>query len=325
MLLALLAFIAPALAHGTFFGTVLSVESAKGEVIVARDKSATEPALTAAYHVDHATLAKLAAGDRVRAVEDEHTTPTTLQDVMIASSGSVLSGAPLSPIREVKQSAIGDHVPTTTLVDQDGKPFTLARYIGQDIVIGFIYTRCRDPRECPLTTAKFGQLQTLYAKRDVHLLEVTLDPQFDTPAVLKAYAKKFSADPTRWTFAGGTQENVLNFDSAFGLNPFTDPNVGIIHGETMAIIDKTGVIRDLIYTNSWSSDQITAELDKSDGLSSNLFARFDLWLSDKAVSVCGNDVAGFDGFTDLMIILVILGAVGWLLWRLYRALGPSVR
>jgi len=298
---------------------VLAVEASKGEAVVARTASKTEPAVTATYRIDPKQLGKLQPGDKIAATEDETTKPVTLDDVMIGLRGTSLTGGPASPVREVEQLAIGDKVPSARLVDQDGTTFAPARYRGQDLIVGFIYTRCRDARECPLTTAKVGQLQTMFAKRNVALLEVTLDPQYDTPAVLKRYAKGFGANPARWTFATGAPNDVLNFDAAFGLDPFADPSVGLIHGETLAVIDKTGAIRDLIYTNSWSPNEIAAELDSVDGVASNPFERFDLWLKRAAVAMCGDSVAGFDGILDLAVVLAIFAATGYLVWRLARA------
>lgn len=296
------------------------MQAASGEAVVARAATADEPAATASYRVDAATLAKIHPGDRLAATEDESTKPSTLRDVLVESTGGALTGGPVSPIREVKELAIGDPAPSQTLVDQDGTPFTLARYASKYVVLGFIYTRCRDARECPLTTAKFGLLQRTFAKRDdVALLEVTIDPAFDTPAVLKKYATSYGYDPKRWTFAGGDEESVLNFDAAFGINPFADPKVGLIHGETLAVVDPKGLVRDLIYTNAWSPGEISSDIDGLEGKASNPIAQLDLWLSRAAVAMCGNSVNGFDGFFDLLVVVVIFSAIGWGFWRLYRA------
>ncbi|HEY8321759.1 MAG TPA: SCO family protein [Candidatus Baltobacteraceae bacterium] len=321
-ILAVLVALAPAQAHGAFRGTVLTVLASKGEAVVSRDAALREAGATAVYRFEPATLAKLHAGDRIAATEDETGSTPTLRDVMVETGRAATA---LSPERDVTQLSIGDAAPNATLTDQDGRPFSLARYRGRDLVIGFIYTRCRDARECPLTTAKFRELQTIYAKRDVGLLEVTLDPEYDTPKVLKAYANAYGADPSRWTFATGPQGKVLDFDAAFGLNPFADPSTGIIHGETLAIVDKAGKIHDLIYTNSWSPAEITAELDEIDGLASNPIARFDLWLSHTAVAMCGDGVSGFDGIVDLLVVLAIFAALGYAFWRLYRAMFGGAR
>lgn len=296
--------------------------ASKGEAIVSRDPEPREPGVTAAYRIDPAMLAKLHAGDRIAATEDESGSPTALRDVLVEAARAATA---VSAERDVPQLNIGDRVPDATLTDQDGKPFTLARYRGRDLVLGFIYTRCRDARECPLTSAKFHELQTLYAKRDVGLLEVTLDPEFDTPPVLKKYANVYGADSARWTFGTGPQNDVLNFDAAFGLNPFADPSQGIIHSETLAIVDKAGKIHDLIYTNSWSPGEVTAELNEIDGVASNPIARFDLWLSRAAVAMCGDSVSGFDGIVDLLVVLAIFAALGYALWRVYRAFFGTVR
>ncbi len=319
MMLAFLACLVDADAHGAFRGTVLAIQASKGTAIVERDKTAEEAGVTAPYRIDAASLAKLHPGDRIAATEDESAKPSILRDVMIDANTT----AP-SAVREVNQLAIGDKVPRTTLVDQDGRPFTLARYLGKNLVVGFIYTRCRDARECPLTTSKFGQMQTMFAKRGVGLLEITLDPQYDTPAVLKRYATTFGADPARWTFAPGAPNDVLDVDAAFGLDPFADPTVGLIHTETLAIVDKTGTISDLIYTNAWTPHEIGAELDRLDGIATNPFETLDLWLKRAAVAACGDSVAGFDGILDLAVVLAIFAAAGYLLWRIYRAFGRAI-
>jgi protein SCO1/2 len=228
-------------------------------------------------------------------------------------------------MREVTVLQVGDKVPQTTLVDQTGARFTFAKYLGQNLVVAFIYTRCPDQRECPLTSAKFGGLQQQLRGRDVHLIEMTLDPQFDTPAVLARYATVYGADPARWTFGTGKVDDVLNVDAAFGVDPFVDPRFGLIHSETLAMIDRRGTIRDLIYTNAWRPAEIISELDGLDNRAQNPIARLDLWLSKAAVAVCGSGVAGFSGFADLLVVLALFGGFGWLFWRLYRWIATSAR
>jgi cytochrome oxidase Cu insertion factor (SCO1/SenC/PrrC family) len=226
--------------------------------------------------------------------------------------------APPGLLHNVRQLQVGDKVPQTPLVDQHGVTFTLSKYLGSDVLLAFIYTRCRDRRECPLTSAKFRELQDSVRGRPVHLIEATIEPRYDSPHVLDRYGLRYGADASRWTFATGESNNVLDFAAAFGVNPFADPRVGLIHSETLAVIDRSGTIRDLIYTNAWSPNEVVAELDALDRRASNPIALADLWLSRAAVAICGNSVAGFDGFVDLLVVIAIFAALTWVFWRLYR-------
>jgi cytochrome oxidase Cu insertion factor (SCO1/SenC/PrrC family) len=86
------------------------------------------------------------------------------------------------------------------LVDMNGANVDLEHGVS---IVSFIYTRCPDPRMCPLVTAKFARMAKLLDGTPVHLVEITLDPGYDTPAVLRAYARAAGADGDRWTFATG--------------------------------------------------------------------------------------------------------------------------
>lgn len=319
IVIALLAYGGAAAAQN-LHGTVLAVQAMQGTVVLNTTASKDMPAMTMQYRVaSPAALKMLHVGATIDANVDRATSPFTLSGVR------EVGVAPLgpSPIREVKALQIGDTVPSTLLIDQQEHPFTLAAFRGQNLAIDFIYTRCPDPRECPLTTAKFNELQKLLAGTNTHLLLVTLDPQYDTPAVMAHYAKINGADPKKWTLATGNMNDVLNFDAAFGLDPFEQGDGNLIHGETLALVDSSGIIRNLVYTNSWSTQEIVSEINGLNHKATNIFQTVDLWLSSAAVSVCGNNVAGFDGFTDLLVLLAIVALFSWIFWRVFRAIMGS--
>src|SRR6202043_685405 len=100
-----------------------------------------------------------------------------------------------------------------------------------------IYTRCRDARECPLVSAKFHVLQEKTKPNELRLVEVSIDPAFDRPAVLARYARTFEADPARWTFLTGDPQKVLDFALSFDVTAFSDPHAGMIHNERTVIVD----------------------------------------------------------------------------------------
>ena len=323
----LLAASAGAAAHETSVeGLVLGLFPAQGRAVVRLDV-AHESSFTSTVRLLPASLARtLAIGDRFAATADADASPPTLSAVHVlgklAVTGSqavqLANSAPV--IRNVRHSSIGDAVPATAFVAQNGKPFSLRALRGQSVVMAFIYTRCGDARECPLVSAKFLALQRKLRGEPVHLVEVTLDPSYDRPEVLARYGRLFGFDPARWTLLTGDPQKVLDFAAQFEVTAFPDPRVGLIHTERTVLIDPNGIVRNTIDEGAWLPDEIVAELRAERGLASNPLARLDLWLSSAAVAVCGNSVASFSGFADLLIVLAIFGATIYLLWRLARSL-----
>lgn len=103
-----------------------------------------------------------------------------------------------------------NYFPNVPLVTQDGKTvhFYSDLLKGKMVVINFIYTKCTD--SCPMETAKLAQVQRLLddrVGRDVFFYSISIDPQRDTPAELKAYADKFHVKPG-WLFLTGEKADV---------------------------------------------------------------------------------------------------------------------
>ena len=108
-------------------------------------------------------------------------------------------------IPETTRSAVSYTVPDVPLVRDDGKAVRLPQELndGRPVVLSFVYTSCTTV--CPVTSATLAELQRrLGAARDsVHLVSITIDPEFDTPARLREYAKLFGAGP-EWQHYTGT-------------------------------------------------------------------------------------------------------------------------
>jgi protein SCO1/2 len=300
-------------------GIVLALTPKTGEAIIRHDAFGSMPAMTMPFKVvPSAELGTLQPGNEIRGTVDMSSDPWTLRDITVQSTQPVTTAV---PYRRVTPLHIGDAVPDVpSFIDQNGRPFTFASLRGQDVVLSFIYTRCQDPRMCPLISAKFNALQHRIGSRNMHLVEVTLDPSYDRPPVLKRYAKAFGANPSRWTLVTGDADPALDFAARFGISAFPDPSIGIIHSENTVLIDPDGRITDMITENAWQPDEIIAAIDQAHGEASNPFARFNLWLSRTAVAVCGNNVAAFSGVRDLAVVLVIFSALGYLLFRLARGI-----
>lgn len=298
-------------------GVVLSVLAQHHQVVVRCDAVGSKPSLTKLFRLSpKVDAASLHAGDHIVGLVDEDTGGSLLDDVRVVPETA--APPPPSAVRVVQALNVGDRMPATRFVDQLGRGFDFADFRGKSVVLAFIYTRCRDPKECPLISSNFHELQKRFANGPYHLVEITLDPNYDQPSVLARYAARFGADPNHWTLGTGSPGTVLDFDARFGIDPFADPRLGLIHTERTVLIDPDGKIVDFIDQAGWSPADISARLQAVESRSSNLLARLDFELSKAAVAVCGNRVAGFSGLGDLAIVLVIVGAAGWLLQRLAR-------
>lgn len=103
-----------------------------------------------------------------------------------------------------------DYFPNVPLQTQDGKTVMFYDDLLKDkkVLIDFVYERCE--QSCPLDTAKMAQVQKLYGDRigrDLFMYSISLDPEHDTPKVLKEYAAQYGAGPG-WLFLTGKRQDV---------------------------------------------------------------------------------------------------------------------
>jgi protein SCO1/2 len=299
-------------------GVVLGLTPDRQGVIVRHDAFGGMPAMTMPFAVlPRGRAAELQTGAIIDADADMTTNPWTLRNVKSTAAESLTS---VPGLRHVAALRVGDYVPDQLpFVDQNGNAFSFAQLRGQDVVLAFIYTRCQDARMCPLISGKFHQLQTQMGARKMHLVEITLDPTYDRPPVLARYGRMFGADPKRWTLAVGNADATLDFAARFGVSSIPDPNIGIIHSEDTVIIGPDDRIEQMISENAWTADEILAQIDASRHRASNPFERFNLYLSEKAWALCGNNQSTFNALQDVSIVVIILALlwiIGRRLWRM---------
>ena len=108
------------------------------------------------------------------------------------------------------------HVPDVQLTRDDGKKVSLPDELndGRAVVLNFIFTTCSSL--CPLSSQTFAQFQRKLGpeSRNVHLISISTDPEEDTPARLREYARKFGARPG-WEHYTGTLEASVATQRAF--------------------------------------------------------------------------------------------------------------
>jgi|GEM_PF-5835719 len=153
-----------------------------------------------------------------------------------------------------------DPIPAYALIDQNGDAFRMSRFDGEHVLIGFVFSRCPMPKACPLTMQRMAEVQRLWkaaesegktAGKNLHIVVATIDPDFDTPALLKQYAKGYGADFRYWTMATGPKGLV---DSAFPslFNVFAFPREeGVISHNV-----NTGLLRpDRTIWKEWANNE----------------------------------------------------------------------
>jgi len=122
-------------------------------------------------------------------------------------------------------------IPNVPMVDQNGKPFQTHDLRGKYVLVTFIFSRCPLPKMCPLTMKQsISLLREWKAKKlapPLHILAVTLDPDYDSAEVLKKFGQKYSVDFSRFTLATGNPQVLSSFASEFNV-------MGIPDGQTVS-------------------------------------------------------------------------------------------
>src|SRR5919205_927788 len=113
-----------------------------------------------------------------------------------------------------------DYIPNLPVITQDGKTLHFYDDLIQDklVVISFIYTNCTGL--CPLTTARMAEMRDMLGEavgRDVFFISLSVDPEHDTPELMKAFADAYQAgDGPDWRFVTGTPEDINAINARFG-------------------------------------------------------------------------------------------------------------
>ena len=144
--------------------------------------------------------------------------------------------------RDVEQLPVIRAVPEFSLTDQNGQTVTNADLRGKIWITDFIFTRCKGP--CPLMTARMLEMQKALSKTpEVKLVSVTVDPAYDTPEVLKAYAEANFADPERWKFLTGDKAVIEKLVTEGFMQHLAEENGEPVHGTMFLVVDGNGMVR----------------------------------------------------------------------------------
>jgi len=232
-------------------GIVIAVDPAARTMLVAhRPIGKYMEAMTMPFRVeDVGQLTGLHPGARVQfdlVVEKDHSFARNVHKY----------GSTDTPVAAPKeQLAVGAKIPDFQLTDQSGRVIQNTGLRGKVAVVDFIYTRCPLPDICPRLSANFAALQRKFQPRlgtDLVLLSITVDPDYDTPQILAAYARRWAADNRGWYFLTG---EVSKIAAALGEVYWTDEG-SIGHNSMTSIIGRDGKLSAMVDGASWRVDQL---------------------------------------------------------------------
>jgi len=134
--------------------------------------------------------------------------------------------------------------PEFTLTDQDGRRIALKELRGKVLAVTFIFASCTDT--CPLLTAKMASVQDRLGAAfgpEVRCVSITVDPERDTPPVLKRYAESHHANPAGWSFLTGTPAEIRDVAGGYGVIYKKTPRGDVDHTFLTSLVDRRGILR----------------------------------------------------------------------------------
>ena len=248
-------------------GEVVATNEATGEITVNHgDIPGFMEAMAMPYRVkDRASIQQIRPGDKIAAevVVGSDRSDYWLENVRITDE-SGRGQIKLPP--GSKMLMPGMTAPDATLINQDGQKIRLADFAGKATLVTFIYTRCPMPDFCPRLSGEFARIQDELKKspedyEKTHLLTISFDPKYDTPAVLRRYGLGYldgdASGFSHWDFASAKADDMRRLADAFGLEYGGDENQ-ITHSMVIVLIAPDGTV-----ANYWGTNWTRTELMES--------------------------------------------------------------
>jgi protein SCO1/2 len=151
-------------------------------------------------------------------------------------------------------------IPEFSLLDQDMRPVSPRDLRGRIWVVDFIFTGCAGA--CPVLSDKMSRLQRETADSRLHFVSFDVDPDHDTPAIVKNYGMKYGADFSRWHFLTfPSRAELFSFARALHVTDQKDDrNFQLLHSDNFILVDGEGKVRGHYDTNQVRSlDQLRAD------------------------------------------------------------------
>lgn len=239
-------------------GRVVAVDSAAHQLTVAhQDVPGLMPGMTMPFLVgadDQWVFGKIAPGDQL------HATLVLGRNAELQEISFTKATAPTTDgITTFHLPEVGEQVPDFSFINQYGKRIHLSQFRGKPLLLTFIYTRCPLPDFCLLMSNNFSEiLKELHQDQktfdDAQLLSISIDPEYDSPNVLRQYGKRYvgGLDPDfqHWQFATGSPQQIKKAADFFGLS-YNQKSGQIVHSLSTVLIGPDGKVVTVYLGNDW--------------------------------------------------------------------------
>jgi protein SCO1/2 len=251
-------------------GKVIALDQPKKQITLQhREIPGYMAAMTMPFRVqDDWVFNVVRPGDELRGTLAVSAEGTYITEVSINQSAAT---ATTSATSQAHLPQVGEAVPDFSFVDQNGRRVHLHQFRGKPLLLTFIYTRCPLPDFCIRMSNNFGQLArklkettpAVYGR--LQLLSISIDPEYDKPAVLlrygKTYAGEVDAKFEHWRFVSGTAAETRRAADFFGL-AYVPENGQIVHSLRTVLVAPDGKIAAQFPGNDWTPGEIEAQLKK---------------------------------------------------------------
>ena len=144
------------------------------------------------------------------------------------------------------------------LTERSGKTVRSEELLGQPYVVCFFFSTC--PGTCKRQSGEMRVLQSKFKGKPIKLVSISVDPDVDTPEVLKEYAEGFGADPDQWLFLTGDLENIVKVGSEMFYLPGVERRG---HPDRFCVVDAKGtLVGSYIWLDPDERDQLVAHIEE---------------------------------------------------------------
>jgi len=144
------------------------------------------------------------------------------------------------------------------LTERSGKTVRSEELLGQPYVVCFFFSTC--PGTCKRQIGEMRLLQSKFKGKPIKLVSISVDPEIDTPDVLKEYAEGFGADPEQWLFLTGELENIVKVGSEMFYLPGVERRG---HPDRFCLVDAKGVlVGSYVWLDPDERDQLVAHIEE---------------------------------------------------------------
>jgi len=254
-------------------GIIMGTDPAHDEVTVDSEAIAGfMDAMTMPYKVkDPNLLQDLHPGDHMTGVLLVGDNSTLLDQIVITAQAQ----PDYKPQAQYHVPAPGDSVPDFRLTNQGGRQITFRQFHGKALLVTFIYTRCPLSDYCPRMSRNFASIdKSLQADpalyNQTHLLSISFDPAYDSPAVLRSYGGAYTGNYTKekfehWDFAAPAEADLPKLLEFFDVGATPGGNHTITHSLSTLVISPDGKVAQWYPTNDWNPQDVLNELKRVAG------------------------------------------------------------